>query len=340
MSIRVNIEWAEQIINSNHSARKQWLRCIIDQVQSRRRSIQLYLLTVQVIERYYQQQHQQRQACIEQLSDREKELERDLERLRSHQMDLKKQQQDIEQSLIHLRQEAEKHREKKTRCEQHYARLSFVPILRDQSKKKYLKARSRDWQLEQQLSEMRHALELCRDHLRIISKQTAAGQSEREAVCTEKQGSLDKVKGTSETLDYLKQGSEFWSGFDVYQAQVVLEAAQYILKNNRCKTSKKLTVDVDQLWIKTFKLACLEYGDRELYGEKHWNASTLKVQFDCSICQTSLVCWPRLTPKDELVCESCFKSIQKEPTIVSVSNHNMLRKLFHSLSLFKINIQM
>ncbi|KAI9280429.1 hypothetical protein BY458DRAFT_423102, partial [Sporodiniella umbellata] len=239
-------------------------------------------------------------------------LEQELASLSEHQTDLKKRQGEIEDKLVLVRQEAERHREKKMRCEQRYARVSYVPILATQSKKKYIKARNKDWQAEQQLSEMRGALDVCRENLRTICKKASRSYSEQDTISIQRKASVDKIKSTSEQLNYLKEGSEFWSGFDVYQAQVLSEAAKYLLKNKRYKSSRKHTVDVDQVWIKTFKLACIEYGDREIYGDKHWDTNTLKVNFDCFSCKMSLVGWPKVSDQEELLCEQCFTPTQKQ----------------------------
>ncbi|CAO3701918.1 unnamed protein product [Rhizopus stolonifer] len=339
MTIKIDIECAEQIMDGKKVKQKQCLRQIIDQVQTRRQSIQTYLNTVAIIEKQFERKHEYLQRCIDQLIDREQSLQQELVSLNEQQVDLKKRKGEIEQALLLVRQEAERHREKKLKCEQRYARVSYVPILATQSKKKYLKARNQDWQTEQQLSDMRGALDLCRENIKAVSKKASRSYSEQDTISTQRRTSVEKIKSASEQLNYLKEGIEFWSGFDIYQAQVVSEAADYLLKNNRYKTSRKLTVDVDQVWIKTFKLACLEYGDCEAYGDKHWDINTLKINFDCFLCKMSLVGWPKIADNEELVCKSCFKPIQKQTATVSIPN-NTLRKLFHSFSFFKINIHL
>ncbi|KAG1473509.1 hypothetical protein G6F56_000911 [Rhizopus delemar] len=327
MTIKIDIECAEQIVDGKKVKQKQCLRQIIDQVQKRRQSIQTYLNTVAIIEKQFERKHEYLQRCIDQLIDREQSLQQELIFLNEQQVDLKKRKGEIEQSLVFVRQEAERHREKKLKCEQRYARVSYVPILATQSKKKYLKARNKDWQTEQQLSDMRGALDLCTENIRTASKKASRSYLEQGTISTQRRASVEKIKSASEQLNYLKEGIEFWSGFDIYQAQVVSEAANYLLKNNRYKASRKLTVDVDQVWIKTFKLACLEYGDCEAYGDKHWDINTLKVDFDCFLCKMSLMGWPRVTDNEELVSHSPVyifsKDVNTTPEQVSFDTFSM-----------------
>ncbi|CEJ05619.1 hypothetical protein RMCBS344292_19557 [Rhizopus microsporus] len=180
---------------------------------------------------------------------------------------------------------------------------------------------------------MRHALDLCQNQLKVITKRITEQYMEQDQLYKQKSSSLDSLKRIEKVLHFLKQGSEFWSNFETYQAQVVLEAANYLLKNTRYKVSKKLTVDVDQIWIKTFKLACLEYGERQVYGDNRWNMDTLNISYDCSACQTSHIGWPKIS-QCQLLCSHC---IQRKPvqSVLPVSKSfsiaylEQFKKIFH-----------
>ncbi|KAI8636576.1 hypothetical protein BD408DRAFT_320604, partial [Parasitella parasitica] len=229
--------------------------------------------------------------------------------------ELEKKQMHLEHELQFARSIAEKCREKKIRSEQQYHAVVSVPLLSLQSKKRYLKARDSNAEAEQQVSEKREALEKCRAHLKLMSRTVSAQYSEQDQLCTQRRGSVDTIMTSTQQLAYLKQGCEFWTGFDSYQAQVVLESAIYLsdLENqpSKKKTSNSF-LDVHHVWTKTFKLACFEYGDRELYGDTRWNPNVLEITFDCDMCQTSQTGWPRVVRDHELACELCYSTIIEE----------------------------
>ena len=313
----INIEIAEEIVNlfsskKNAGIQKKLLNQIIDQVQEKRRQIYEFQLTVDIISRQYHNKKQSLEHLINQLDSRGKSLDQGLVKIESQQKELEKKQLDIEQELSIMRITAEKYREKKTRCEQQYSSVISVPILSAQSKKKYIKARDRYAEAEQQVSELRQAFDKCREHLKLISKTVSAQYSEQDQLCNQRRGSVDTIMSSTQQLDYLIQGREFWFGFDTYQAKVILESAIYLSEmepstNNKKKANQIL--DMEQVWQKTFKLACFEYGDREIYGDTRWNTDCLEVSFDCEMCQTSQTGWPKVIRGCELACELCHSTI-------------------------------
>jgi hypothetical protein len=249
-----------------------------------------------------------------------------------------------------MRTTAEKYLEKKIKCEQQYSTVISVPILSAQSKKRYIKARDRYADAEQQVSEIRQALDKCREHLRLISKTVSAQYSEQDQLCTQRRGSIDTIMSSTQQLEYLKQGRGFWSGFDTYQAKVVLESAIYLIEitdtNNRKKNNDVL--DIDLVWEKTFKLACFEYGDREVYGNTRWSMNSIEINFDCDMCQTSQTGWPKVIRECELACELCYSTIPNqqqqqnkvtiiEPSIISKeSKMNLTPSLHHHSKMKKV----
>lgn len=343
----VNIEKAEEIVNFGFTSKKssitqkRLLHQVIQQVEHRRKLIQEYLQTVDIISHQYYRKQQSLEQLIHQLDGREQNLDEGLLKINTQQKELERRQVRIEHDLQAMRQLAERCREKKIRCEQYYHGVASVPILSAQSKKRYIKARDKNAEAEQQLSEVRQALEKCRDHLKLVSKTISAQYSEQDLLCNQRQSSVDTIMTSKQQLEYLRQGSEFWSGFDSYQAQVVLESAIYLLDPNQPTSlpkKKDNTLDMDQVWIKTFKLACFEYGDRELYGDMRWNAKTLQINFDCDLCQTSQVGWPKVIREQELACELCYTTLDNNkrvimtPSMIDISSHDSYNKLSHQSS--------
>ncbi|KAG1170086.1 hypothetical protein G6F70_007928 [Rhizopus microsporus] len=332
--MNINLDLAEIIIQTSDKAKQRiWLHKLVEQVQLRQRCIHIYLRTVLMIEAQYQQKMKDIESYIDRLNQQKERIDHEITHLNDHQQALVQRQTEVEHALALIRREAQRYREKKTRCEHYYSRLCAVPILSKQYKTKYIKARDRNAQTEQHLSEMRHALDLCQNQLKVITKRITEQYMEQDQLYKQKSSSLDSLKRIEKVLHFLKQGSEFWSNFETYQAQVVLEAANYLLKNTRYKVSKKLTVDVDQIWIKTFKLACLEYGERQVYGDNRWNMDTLNISYDCSACQTSHIGWPKIS-QCQLLCSHC---IQRKPvqSVLPVSKSfsiaylEQFKKIFH-----------
>lgn len=316
----VNIEKAEEIVNYGGAKKhlitqKKLLHQVIDQVHQRRTMIHNYLTTVNIISQHCNRKKNSLEQLIHHLDGRGQALDQGLQKISHQQKELERRQIHLEQELQFARAIAEKSREKKLRCEQHYHAVVSVPLLSAQSKKRYLKARDNNAEAEQQVSEKREALEKCRAHLKLMSRTVSAQYFEQDQLYTQRRGSVDTIMTSTQQLAYLKQGCEFWTGFDSYQAQVVLESAIYLSDLENQPNKKKINnslLDIHQVWTKTFKLACFEYGDREIYGDTRWNPNVLEVNFDCDMCQTSQTGWPKVVRDCELACELCYSTITEE----------------------------
>jgi hypothetical protein len=339
----VNIEKAEEIVNcvTNNKKtaliQKQALYDIIQQVELKREYIENFILTVNIITQLHEQKKKSLEHVIHHIVNREQHIDQDLCKLSYQQKELEKRQSQLKLELETTRLYAEKCREKKIKCEQHYNSLASFPFLSLQSKKKYLQARDKNLEAEQQVSEMRCALDKCQEHLRLLSKTLSAQHAEQSILSDQRRGSIDTIKSASHQIDFLQKGRTFWKAFDTYQAQVVLESATYLYKElsknhhfilQHNKEPSKTTLDVHQVWIKTFLLACFEYGERETYGDSRW--STLKIDFDCSLCQIPQFDWPKLIDHD-LVCEFCY-TIQSKAK--ATKPHQPQSKMKKIMSLF------
>lgn len=337
--IVVNIETAEEIVNlGSTKLQKRLLRQVIQQVDQRRKWISEYLYIVDIISSQIHRKQHSLEQLIHHLDNRETNLDQGLSKMSHQKIELEKHQDRLEKELQMLREQAETCREKKMRREQHYSAVSAVPILSAQSQKRYIRARDRYLGAEQQVSESRQALEKCRQHLVLISKTVSAQCLEQDQLQSQRRGSVDTIVSSTQQMEFLKRGCEFWVGFDTYQAQVVLESAIYLYelikeeKSGGHGVSKKkqqqqqqhsggiggegeATLDVDQVWQKTFKLACFEYGDREIYGDTRWSTQSLEINFDCDLCQTFLLGWPKVIhASNELACELCYSTLMENHT--------------------------
>ncbi|KAI7896000.1 uncharacterized protein EV154DRAFT_412071 [Mucor mucedo] len=299
--------------------------------------IREFILTVERIRIQYEIQQKSLEQFIHQLDEREQSLDQGLAKIGSQQKELERRQVQVEQELQSIRLIAENYREKKKKREQEYSLVASVPILSAQSKKRYIKARNKYSDAEQQVSESRQALEKCRDHLRLISKTVSAQYSEQDRVHHQRRGSKDTLLSSTQQLDYLQKGCDFWSEFDSYQAQLVLESAIYLREKINCHTphSNNQLLDMDQVWQKTFLLACFEYGDGELYAHEKWNVDTLQITFDCEMCQTSQTGWPKVAYETDLVCQLCYSTIPQDSFLTKpmprIPSHSKMRKLFSTL---------
>ncbi|KAG1096048.1 hypothetical protein G6F42_018438 [Rhizopus arrhizus] len=201
----VNIEKAEEIVSyggvkKHLIIQKKLLHQVIDQVQHRRRMIHDYLTTVDIISQQYNRRKNSLEQLIHHLNDRGHALDQGLQKISHQQKELQRKQIHLEQDLQLARALAEKSREKKIRCEQHYHAVVSVPLLSAQSKKRYLKARDSNAEAEQQVSEKREALEKCRAHLKLMSKTVSAQYNEQDQLCTQRRGSVDTIMTSTQQL--------------------------------------------------------------------------------------------------------------------------------------------
>ncbi|CEG77474.1 hypothetical protein RMATCC62417_12218 [Rhizopus microsporus] len=135
--MNINLDLAEMIIQtSDKTKQRTWLHKLVDQVQLRQRCIHIYLRTAQMIEVQYQQKMKDIESSIDRLNQQKECIDHEITHLNDHQQALEQRQTEVEHALVLIRREAQRYREKKTRCEQYYSRLCAVPILSRQYKTK------------------------------------------------------------------------------------------------------------------------------------------------------------------------------------------------------------
>ncbi|KAI8373077.1 uncharacterized protein BYT42DRAFT_476025, partial [Radiomyces spectabilis] len=181
-----------------------------------------------------------------------------------------------------LRDYAQARRTKKTKREQQYNHFYFIPVLSTQYKQKYIRARDKNAMAEQRLSDIRSEQERCRELLRETAKELTKQQQDREQAQQQWQTLEQEITKASKLVQFLKEGQTFWSQFDGHQSNLVLESGRYLI---RALQEHKVAEDADfRHWIATFKMACMEYGEGEQYGDRKWDTGQMEVEYDCSRC--------------------------------------------------------
>ncbi|KAI8384100.1 hypothetical protein BD560DRAFT_384974 [Blakeslea trispora] len=309
----IDIVTAEQVLDlfdkKKTTPRRKMLEKMIHQVHQRRDWIKNYLLIVEILSLQFDKKNRSLEKLICHLNDREERLDQGLAKVNTQQKELERRQARMEHELQSMRVLAERCRDKKLRSESQYHRVASVPLLSSKSKKRYLEAQDRNARAEQQLSETREALEKCKSQLRVISNTRSRQSIEQDQLALHRRRSIDAIQMTQQQLTFLQEGSIFWTEFDDYQAQVVLESAEYLAAlGERIEPSSHESLDVNQVWLKTFRFACFEYGDRESEGLSIWGNDQLEILFECEQCRLACTGWPRIVNEHELVCNLCFES--------------------------------
>ncbi|KAI8996869.1 hypothetical protein BDB01DRAFT_713397 [Pilobolus umbonatus] len=252
------------------------------------------------------------------------DLQQKLSRINKQKEELVQRQTQLENDLNQVRLVAEKRRDKKAKYEHQYNKISSVPILSIQSKKKYVQARDKNYATEQEVSEKRQILDQCRNHIRVLSKMIMAQQTEQTQLNEKREHSMNIIRSIVEQSLYLKEGRIYWTDFDEHQ-QVVLTYALQLM--NMVKQYPTNTFDINNEWMQTFKLACLEYGDTVECGDKRWDTAIMKIDFECEQCQIPQSAWPFLC-NNQLCCELCYMT---QPSETHIIHESKMKKLIGSI---------
>ncbi|KAI8882108.1 hypothetical protein K501DRAFT_187498 [Backusella circina FSU 941] len=227
-------------------------------------------------------------------------------------------------------------RQIKSKYERRYARFQRIPLLSRSCQKKYIAARDNNLIAEQQVSELRHSLDQCKEQIRAVLKSAADQYTEQGQLSYQRRGSIETLNSRKQTIQHLLEGCDYWVGFDTHQAEVVYESATYLLelcdkKSNHEHHSGEL--NVDQVWQKTFCLACLEYGECEVFGNEKWGGNN-EMEYRCEGCQQSCVGWPVLQ-QNQLVCDNC-RITESNKTLMPFTPQGKMKQLFQSFFPSKI----
>jgi hypothetical protein len=293
----------------------------IETVRAKQLEMYQFGVTVDLIAKQYQRHTTTLKQAISLLDDKEINLNAQVAQMVTCQERLEHHQRATQTQLRETQRCAAQQRQRKLSCEQQYYRVYGIPLISKQTEKKYIKARDQNLEIEQQLAELRHELERCRQEMKTMMTSSAQQFNEKGQVSFQRRGSVDTLNNKKTYLAYLQKGCAFWSCFDTYQAQVMLESAEYLLSY---QPSKKGPLDVDEVWKRTFNMTCDEYNQLQEEG-KQWDNT--EVQYECDACHQTHLGWPHVQQEDMLVCDQCTSS---KPLSCSMPQHQKMKRLFHT----------
>ncbi|KAG0165844.1 hypothetical protein DFQ28_005237 [Apophysomyces sp. BC1034] len=324
----VSLETAEKIVNlvglrkkfSDDGQIVQILSAIQDAVTERRYSIRHFCLTVEALKCQYNRKIHNARGQINSLEKQVNDLERKVDRLGQREVRLEKAKGKCHNHLRMLRLVAEWRRKKKQKRDSQYAVFSFVPLLSSYYKKKFIRARDKNAQIEQKLSEAQYALSTFHPALRrLIDTRRRYIVDINQAKC-EKDELTVTLASLEKLLDFVILGQQFWTNFDDHQTCYVLQDSVQLMKMFQAKQTEG--DDWNNL-ILSFKLACLEYSEKEEQGNELWGS--IQVEFECAHCNATCHAWPwtdRACSTD-LLCNQCFQ--QSQPKKSKVVQHSSTR---------------
>jgi hypothetical protein len=286
------------------------LRELVEHVEARQKHNAVYYQTVDVVTKQYTGKiHLQKQAINQMLAEINY-IDMDIARLQTQRAALQEELTENEQELNGTRDYAEQRRDKKSKRERQYHKLYHVPLVAAQYKKKYIRARDKNADAEEKVSEVREMVDACQDAIGEVSKTIVESQKKIEALKAESKQLEADIAESDNMMQELEQASNFWNNFDSHHCPKTWDATnkliELILQKPKGSGSLAVVLDFHNAWIKEFKMACLDYGEGEIYADKRW--AHIAVEFTCSKCQVDQVGWP--TPDKvrsyDLLCRQCY----------------------------------
>lgn len=313
----VNIDKAEYIIslaskkNGAFKSMMQMLREVEDQIQGRYKKNKIFYQVVKVVDSRYKSKIHHHKQEMENIKSDIDFIEQDVNTLTSQRLELKKELDIHEEELNEIRDYAEQRRNKKSKRERQYHQLYNIPIVATQFKKKYVRARDKNSDAEEKVSEVRTVVEACQRAISEITKSISDSHKKREDLIVTLQQLSTQSKQFEDLLFNLHEGSKFWSGIDKYQSETAMQATisfiETIQKHSKNHNSFHKIMDPNNDFVKIFKLALYEFGQAEQYAESTFGQ--LQVEFDCAKCKSTIIGWP--TPDKvrihDLLCDTCYK---------------------------------
>ncbi|KAF7732058.1 hypothetical protein EC973_007163 [Apophysomyces ossiformis] len=335
----VNLEAAEKIIShlNEKSCKKSYdidqiiylLNGIQVTVSRRRCYIRHFLLTTDALKHRYECKIEDTRREIEYFEEFIQDVEEKAADLCQREIRLQKANGLYHHHLRSLRLVAEWCRQKKQKRDSQYAFFSLIPLLSFYYKKKYIRARNKNAQIEQKLSEIQHKLAVYRPALRRLADMRKRYTINMEEARYEREKLALTLTNTEKLLQFLVLGQQFWSHFDSHQAAYVVQDAVKLTEMIQLKQPENEELNKVAL---SFKLACLEYEEKEAQADELWGS--LQVDFECAQCHISCHSWPQTdtTSSTELLCDPCFQRLQARPPEPAIQGSS---RLFHQLSKWK-----
>ncbi|KAI9311380.1 hypothetical protein BX666DRAFT_1997846 [Dichotomocladium elegans] len=216
----------------------------------------------------------------------------------------------LEENLQAMRAYAQQRYTKKAKREKQYNQYYFVPLLKGQYQKKYMRARDKNANAEEQVAQVRADIETIQSSIRQTATQMDQKQKELDTHISHGQDTSDQIAVLDGCMDRLHEGQQFWARFNQYQAQLLLEACDHLLagqqqQQQQHRLSNPQTEERD--WTVVFRSVCKEYEEREAQAIALYDQ--YEVEFECARCRRSIVGCP--TPDkvhtSDLLCVSCYQ---------------------------------
>lgn len=272
------------------------LRDIQRRVHMQRQEIRSFCMTVQSVQEQYHRLIYASRQLLERLDATLDTIARHIDILENRRYKSDTLLRNYEHSLPSMQNTAlERHRKRQWRQSQ-YQKLHWLPVLSTCYKVKYLRARDKHAEAEHQVAELRNAIDSSRQMCYQISQSVDQAYQERDQTYVYRNQVKDKLAQCERILGVLLEAVRFWSQFDKHQAQVVLEAAQYLCDNQ-----------IEHGWTVTFKMACFEYEQCIAYGKEHH--TQIDIPYECISCKETRIGWPN----KDLICQTCT---MQEKTLV------------------------
>lgn len=313
----VNLDKAEFIVslgtrkNGAFKSMMYVLREVEDQIYQRHKKNKSFYQVVSNIETRYKKEIYACRQRIDHIHSELHYISQDIRHLTHKRSSLKEELDVHEEELNGIRDYAEQRRNKKSKRERQYHQLYNIPIVNNQFKKKYVRARDKNSDAEEKVSEVRATVDACQRAIGEMSKSIVDCQKKQEQLLKEQEEAEQEKKEGEELIFHLQEGVKFWQGFDQYQADTASKATttfiETIQKHAKNNNSFHKLMDPNNDVVKLLKMALYEYGEAEKYAHARWGR--LQVNYDCAKCKVSQYGWPmpdKVRTLD-LLCESCYK---------------------------------
>lgn len=342
----VNLDIAETVISLASKKQNAFklmmavLREVEEQIEIRRKTNMKFYQIASIVEGIYNKEIYSYRQLSSKTNGEIKFLENDIYQLNHQREMLKEEMNTHEQELNDIRQYAEQRRNKKAKREKQYHDFYHVPIVAAQYKKKYVRARDKNSDAEEQVSKIRCTVDACQKAISETTKLMMESQKKIESLIIQKQEADDKSKQAEDMIAELQDGQKFWSSFDNNQLPIALKATQGFIEAIQRHTRKSGSNTLSQIvhyeseFVKIFRLALNEYGEAEAYAQSRWGS--IQVAFNCAKCNICQVGWPNLDKvrTTDLLCDSCYKEARtsmilekKINSVIGASRSHQLQTL-------------
>ncbi|ORZ24605.1 hypothetical protein BCR42DRAFT_446531 [Absidia repens] len=311
---QVTVKYINWLIEQAPSESQEWISKLRQVIHQQQKELRVYFLTVDALEEQYQQERQ----SYDQLSRRLKQELSEHDALAQEQEQQHKHDGQLldflEQQLVYWRTHATQRRDKKAKREQQYHQAYFFPVVNSHYQKKYIEARDKNNQVEQQVSDLHHAMDSVKIRLKQHRQAMAAGLKYRHAL-VERQQQLEVDKNDLQQLMVeMKQAQSFWCQFDIQHIQPYLGLLLHVDQEYNANDSSSFS---DDRWTR-IRQSTMDYEQAQKHGLlQHWNPHRSRnIHFMCTQCHEINNYWPSLEKQTtQLLCKPCYHYMNAQRSV-------------------------